>query len=250
MRRCADRATTSGSRRRVNSSQNFSSGHPRRVRRVGIGDNSGCALSSASNTAQTPCDDRHRSARARSAAGRRGRPASRTDTPARKREARFPVSIGGRCHEIRRNPRRNAGDLAGLAILAIANHRSIRLQFEQIDVERFVHGRCADRGRRVHQIPRHLGLAIDGDGPAVSALKSMRCLEPSRRSLSRRERGPRYASAGRAGLLDQPDRALVEYARANPTEHVVLRLLLQDDRFDFRPWPATARAADPKDPSR
>ena len=37
---------------------------------------------------------------------------------------------------------------------------------------------------------------------------------------------------GRPGLLDQPDRALFEHAGTNPAEHVVLRLLLQDDRFD------------------
>ena len=64
-----------------------------------------------------------------------------------------------------------AGDLAGLAILAIANHGSIGLEFEQIDVERFVHGGRADRGPRVHQIARHLGLAIDGDGPARQRLE-------------------------------------------------------------------------------
>ncbi len=176
-----------------------------RPRPCGIAGSSGCAWPSAWSTARSRARDGRRPARARPAAGRPARPASRTDTRVRtpacaaagtlaRRDAVVAVAPGDEvagqlaAHPVRVKPTRGRSPV-------VVQRRVLRL----------VQRGGARGGAQRHQVARDLGLAVDHDGPPGEADRSMRSASPSKLSMkpvcgspSARMRAPAPARSSRS----------------------------------------------------
>ena len=126
-----------------------------------------------------------------------------------------------------------AVDLAGHAVLDIGDARTVGVEIMRLDV-----GGLIDRGQprglaRVHQVERHLGLAVDhhrlaGRGLHVDAVPA--AAEGELDAVMDQA----LAVGARAGadFVEQRHRALFQKAGADAAEHVFRRLALQDDVVD------------------
>ena len=109
----------------------------------------------------------------------------------------------------------------------------VRLDIVDADVERFVDGRSAARGTRVHQIARHFGLAIDHDrfaGERFEIDAMPRAVKGNSRSVVNEPLATHASSS--ADFFDQRDGALLEHPGANAAEHIGLRFLLENECVD------------------
>ena len=126
-----------------------------------------------------------------------------------------------------------AFDLVGDPVLDIADARLIGVEIVRLDVTGFVNGGEAGFFARIHQVERHLGLAVDhhrlaGRGPHVDAMTAA-------------AKGELYAvmhqalavrAAASPDFVEQRHRALFQKAGADAAEHIFAGLPLQDDVVD------------------
>ena len=126
-----------------------------------------------------------------------------------------------------------AGDLVGDAVLDVGDARMVGVEIVRLDV-----GRLVDRGQpgrlaRVHQVERHLGLAVDHHGLAGGGLHVDAVAVAAEGELDAvmdQAFGMR-ALAG-ADLVEQRHRAFLEQAGADAAEHIFAGLALQNDVVD------------------
>src|ERR1019366_935558 len=99
------------------------------------------------------------------------------------------------------------------------------------DIERFVNRRRAAGLAHIHQIACDFGLTVDQNGLAGQPLEIDAMADAAERNFGSIMDEPfvAHAHAG-AGLLDQGDGPLLENACPDTAEHVVLGLLLKDNR--------------------
>ena len=121
-------------------------------------------------------------------------------------------------------------DLEALGAFAITHGGLCRLDVMKADVCRFIYRACANSVPRVHEVTGHFRLPIDGDGFAgqLFEIDSMPCAtEGDFRSLMHKPFSAQPLT--RARPFDEVDSALLENAGTDSSEHVILRLLLQND---------------------
>jgi hypothetical protein len=127
-----------------------------------------------------------------------------------------------------------ARQLMGLVAEAVAHHRAVAVKARHAHVGRAIHGRQAGRGARVHEVARHLGLAVGRDhlaagqpghvdrvpGVAVDQFDAVVHLAFARDAFAH------------ARLAQQVHGDLLEDAGADAPEHIVGALPLDDDVVD------------------
>src|SRR5690606_29453233 len=130
-----------------------------------------------------------------------------------------------------------AGDLVRGAALAVTHDRRVRIEAVDADVLGFVDGRRTGGGARVHQVARDLGLSVDGHvlaaGEAGEVDAVALAVEAQLDPAVDQPLGVQPLSD--AGLVEQVDCTLLEYAGADAAQHVVAALAFEDDRVDARP---------------
>ena len=168
--------------------------------------------------------------------------------------ARTPDAIGGNAapaHAVEAVAAGDeiAGDLVRDALVAI-RHRGAARRCVQRHVLGFIDARRAGRGARLHEIARHLGLAIDRDALARQLLKGDAMAPPAEADLDTVVHQSFGVQArGHARALEHVDCALLEHAGADPAEHVLRAAPFEKTRVDTL-RAAAARAAVPQVPRR
>src|SRR6185312_1624777 len=126
-----------------------------------------------------------------------------------------------------------AVNLASDAILLVSHARMIGVEIVRLDVGRLVDRREPRRLACIHQVERHLGLAVDHHGLAGGGLHvdavAVACegeLDP----VMNESFGMRALS--RTDFVEQLDRAFLEQASADAPQHIVAGVTLQDDVVD------------------
>ena len=103
----------------------------------------------------------------------------------------------------------------------------------RLDVGGLIDGGEAGRLARVHQVERHLGLAVDHDGLAGGGVHVDAVPRAAEREFDAMVDQP-LAMGARAGadLVEQRHRAFLEQAGADAAEHIFRRLALENDVID------------------
>ena len=126
-----------------------------------------------------------------------------------------------------------ADQLALDARHAIAEPRAIALDVVDRDVGRLPDDRAVAGEARGDQVPRHLGLAIDGDGLARQLAEVDAQAPAAGGDLDAVMHQPvAMQPLGDAGLFQQADRALLQHAGANARLDIVARPGFQDHAVD------------------
>ena len=126
-----------------------------------------------------------------------------------------------------------AFDLVGDAVLDIGDAGAVGIEIERLDVGGLVDGGEAGRLAGVHQVQRHLGLAVDHDRLAGGGVHIDAMPGAAERELHAMMDQP-LAMGARAGanLVEQRHRAFLEQAGADPAQHIFRRLALENDVLD------------------
>jgi hypothetical protein len=126
-----------------------------------------------------------------------------------------------------------AFDLVADAVLDISDARAVAIEIERFDVGGLIDGGEAGRLAGVHQVERHLGLAVDHDGLAGGAVHVDAVARAAEREFDTMVHQPLAMSAlPGADLVEQRHRAFLEQAGADPAEHILRRLALENDVID------------------
>src|ERR1019366_5562919 len=104
------------------------------------------------------------------------------------------------------------------------------------DIERFINSRRAAGLAHIHQIACDFGLPIDQNGLAGQRLEIDAMADAAELNFGSimDQAFVAHTHAG-AGLLDQCNRALLENARPNAAAHIILGLLLKNNRINSGP---------------
>ena len=126
-----------------------------------------------------------------------------------------------------------AFDLVADAILDVGDARAVGIEIMGLDV-----GGLIDSGEPgglagVHQVERHLGLAVDHHGLAGGGVHVDAVARAAEREFDAMMNQPLVmgARAG-AGLVEQRHRAFLEQAGADAAEHIFRRLAFENDVID------------------
>ena len=126
-----------------------------------------------------------------------------------------------------------AGDLVADAVLDVADAGMVGVEIERLDV-----GGLIDRGEAgglagVHQVERHLGLAVDHHGLAGRPMHVDAMPRAAEREFHPMMHQP-LAMGARAGadLVEQRHGAFLEQAGADAAEHIFAGLALKNDVVD------------------
>lgn len=127
-----------------------------------------------------------------------------------------------------------AVDAIADTVLVVGDERRCAAEIVQCDIRGFIDSGEPRRLTLVHQIMRHLGLAIDGDMLATGQTGEVDAVQAP-------IEGERYAGMRqtlgvqpirRACLAEQVDGALFEHARANTPEHMLAARPLENACLD------------------
>ena len=126
-----------------------------------------------------------------------------------------------------------AVDLVGDAVLDVGDARTVGIEIMRFDIGSLIDRGEAGRLARVHQVERHLGLAVDHDrlaGGGVHVDAVSRAAEGEFDAMVDQS----LVMGARAGadLVEQRHRAFLKQARADPAEHIFRRLALENDVVD------------------
>jgi len=127
-----------------------------------------------------------------------------------------------------------AGEFMAGAVLDVADNRMVGVEIMQADIGGVVNRGEAGLVAGVHQVPCHLGLAIDRDGLAAGgAFQVEPVADPAEQQLDAvMDQSFMMQPLGDADFLEQADGALFQHAGPNPRQHIVAVLALQDDIVD------------------
>ena len=125
--------------------------------------------------------------------------------------------------------------IACAARRAVTHAGAAAVEVVHADVVCFIDGRSTRRGARVHQVARHLGLAIDrhalaGQAEQVDAVAL--AAEAQVEAVVRQALG--MHARAHAQLVEQIDRHLLQHAGADAAEHVLGAALFDDGVVDAR----------------
>ena len=114
-----------------------------------------------------------------------------------------------------------AFDLVADAVLDVGDARAVGIEIMRLDVGGLIDGGEARCLARVHQVERHLGLAVDHDGLAGGGVHVDAVPRAAKGEFDAMMHQP-LAVGARAGadLVEQPHRAFLEQAGADAAEHI------------------------------
>src|SRR5258708_4518948 len=126
-----------------------------------------------------------------------------------------------------------AVDLMRKSVLDVSDARMIGVEIMRLDVGGFINRGQPSRLARVHQVERHLGLAVDHHGLAGCGLH-VDAMAAAAESELDAVMDQALAVGARAGadFIEQGYRALFQKAGANAAKHIVRRLPFQDNVVD------------------
>ena len=126
-----------------------------------------------------------------------------------------------------------AGDLVADAVLDVGDARVVGIEIMRFDVGGLVDGGEAGGLARVHQVERHLGLAVDHHRLAGRGMHVDAVARAAEREFDAMVDQPLAMGAGAgADLVEQRHGAFLEQAGADAAEHIFRRLALQNDVVD------------------
>ena len=126
-----------------------------------------------------------------------------------------------------------AVDLVADAVLDVGDARAVGVEIMRFDVGGLIDGGEPGRLARVHQVERHLGLAVDHHGLAGGGVHVDAVPRAAESQFDAMVHQP-LAMGARAGadLVQQRHRAFLEQAGADAAEHIFRRLALENDVVD------------------
>ena len=129
-----------------------------------------------------------------------------------------------------------AGEFVRHAVHRVAHARLIGVEIMHAHVLRAVDGAQASGLAGLHQVTRHLGLAVDHHMPAIAVACQVQAvaLAAEEQLHAVVDQALCVHALTHTGLVQQIDGHLLQHARADPAEHVVRTLALQDHGVDAR----------------
>ncbi len=126
-----------------------------------------------------------------------------------------------------------ACDLMADAVLVVGDARMVGVEIMRLDVGGLIDGGEAGGLARVHQVERHLGLAVDRHRLAGRRMQVDAMTRPAEGELDAVMHQP-FAMGARAGanLIEQRNGAFLEQAGADAAKHILARLAFENDVVD------------------